>query len=124
MAGAALGVDVDQPDVQGQEPLQGPAHGVGDVVQLEVQEDGGEGLHLLHEGRPFRAEQLEPDLQHADPSLEPARKGQGLLSGGHVEGDHEAFGWIKAQGHADSVTHLSVILSGMSSGGHPCDLSA
>jgi hypothetical protein len=67
-------------------------HGVGDVVELEVEEDIlAQGLELAEERRALGREELQPDLERPG-VLEPADEGDALLLGLHVEGDDDAVG--------------------------------
>ena len=81
-----------------------PGHGVGDVVELEVEEDIlAQGLELAEERRPLGREELQPDLERPG-VLEPADEGDALLLRLHVEGDDDAVGvrW----GHGGSFLPL------------------
>ena len=99
---ASLSVDVDQPDIQRQQGLQGPLYGVRDIVQLEVEEYRSEGLDLLHESWALCTEELETDLQHANPALELAGEGKGSRPGWDIQGNDEAISGGEGLGHAGS----------------------
>jgi hypothetical protein len=95
----ALGMNVDQGRVHGQERLQGTVDRGGDVVKLEVEEDRSVALDLPDEGRALGAEQFEADLEHAHPALELAGENNGLLGRGHIQGDDETINGGLEGGH-------------------------
>ena len=70
----AAGVDGDDRRLEHVDRLHRPGDGVGDVVQLEVEEDRQADVgDLVHAVVAVRAEELEPELEPADVRLDLAR---------------------------------------------------
>ena len=76
-------------------------HGVGDVVQLEVEEDRQtQRRHRLDPARALGGEELEPELDPADMRRERPRERQRALEVGTVDGAEDRVGQGAATGQA------------------------
>jgi len=94
MLDAAARVHGDEADAELSRAADRPSHGVGDVVELEVEEDLELGVRLADcpdDGWTLRHEQLETDLEHADPARQGLGQGQRLGLRRYVEGDDQAL---------------------------------
>ena len=87
------GVEVHHIHIQSGEDRHGPLHGVGDVVELQVQEDlVAPGLDVPDHLGALGIEQLHADLHKGLlPGGELVQEGEGLLTGGEVQGDDDVF---------------------------------
>jgi hypothetical protein len=83
----------------------GASDGVGDVVQLEIEEDAEAQLvHAVDRGRPGLGVELHAHLHRGEPLAHAPGKGLGLGEPADVEGEHEAFTrGDRTQGFGDSV---------------------
>ncbi len=102
--GAPGSVEGEQAGPGGRRGADGSGDGVGNVVQLEIEEDGkaavGEGGD---DGRAFGNEQLEADLEPAAGGAETVGEGESRGGVGYVERDDEAvLGWSGGVSHAGS----------------------
>ena len=82
----------DQVRAAGPGGPDGPGHGVGDVVELEVQKDPEVRRAVLdgsHHVGTLGHEELETDLEHADVTTKLGRCLHGARPVGDVEGDDE-----------------------------------
>ena len=69
----------------------GALHRVGDVMQLEIEEDLlARAAQLAHQIEPAAVNELHADLVEADRIAEPLHHGARLSRVGEVEGDDEA----------------------------------
>ena len=88
------GVEVDHIHIEGGEHGHRFFHGVGDVVQLEIEEDlVAARLDLAHDGRAFGVEELHADLH------------EGLFAGEAVEKREGLFLAVKIQRDDNVLTH-------------------
>ncbi len=94
---AALGMHIHQPRIQGQHRFQRAAHGGGDIVELQIEEDGREGLQLFHEGRALGAKELEPHLQQSHFARQGFGHAQRATAVGQIQGHHQAVFGRKGQ---------------------------
>ena len=86
------GVEVDHIHIEGGEHGHRLFHGVGNVVQLEIEEDlVAARLDLAHDGRAFGVEELHADLHIRPLVSEAVEKGQRALPGRKVAGDYYVF---------------------------------
>jgi hypothetical protein len=91
------GVDVHHVHIQPGQHRHGLLHGVGDVVELQVQEDPvSPVLDRPDDVRPRGVVQLHADLHEGLPPLEPVQKRQRLLRRGEVAGDDHVLAHISA----------------------------
>jgi hypothetical protein len=89
--GSTGGVDGEELRAEGGDGANGSRDGVGDVVELEVEEDGEvAAAELADDGGAFGDEELESDFEAAAEALELAGEGEGRGGAGVVEGDDEA----------------------------------
>ena len=86
-------MEVHHIHIQSGEDRHGPLHGVGDVVELQVQEDlVAPGLDVPDHLGALGIEQLHADLHKGLlPGGELVQEGEGLLTGGEVQGDDDVF---------------------------------
>jgi hypothetical protein len=90
---AGAGVHGDEAGPEGAGAADGADHGVGDVVQLEVEEDlqlWVSAAELTDDLGALSDEQLEAHLEHADVAGEALRGGEGGGGVGDVERDDQA----------------------------------
>ena len=86
-------VNVDQRGAGARRGRDGASDRVGDVVELQVEEDSRAGRHdFANEGRASGDERLEADLQPADPRREPDRGLRHLRWGSEIERDADPLG--------------------------------
>ena len=79
-------MDVDHVHIQVAQHAHGPLDGVGNVVELQVQENlVAPGLDLPDDGRTLGVEQLHADLHEGLAALELVQKGQGFVFGGEIQ---------------------------------------
>lgn len=105
--GAAGGVDGEEFDAEGGDRADGSGNGVGNVVELEVKEDGDvAAAEFADDGGAFGDVELEADFEPAAETLELVGEGESGQSTGDVEGDDEAgvhllqgTGWREGTGH-------------------------
>lgn len=94
---AACCVEGEHFDGEGGDALDGLGHGVGDVVELEIEEDAVSAVgDLTDEVGAVGGEELEADLDPLDGAVKAVEEGEGFLAGGQVEGEDElaaAFVW-------------------------------
>ena len=87
---AAARVHVDHPHAEPGRRRDGRRHGVGDVVELEVEEDAVAALgERPHHRRAFRREQPAADLESADRSAQRVGESQRLVARLDVERDQD-----------------------------------
>ena len=85
------GVEGDQARTEGRRRADGSGDRVGNVVELEVEENGQPVLKdWLESGRAGGYEQLQSDLEPAATTLKLADKSFGIRSSGSVEGNDES----------------------------------
>ena len=88
----AGGVEVHQIHVQAGEHPHGLFHGIGDVVQLQIQKDPvAPGLEAPHDLRSLGIEELHADLHKGLFSRKAVQKSQGLVSACEVAGDDDVL---------------------------------
>jgi hypothetical protein len=105
---AAGGVDGEEFGAGGSDGAHGAGDSVGNVVELEVEEDGVAAMaELMDDGGAFGDEELEADLEPLAEALEAAGESESGRSTGVIEGDDEAgvhllqgTGWrVQGTGH-------------------------
>ena len=86
-------MEVHHVHVQAGENAHGAPHGVGDVVELQIQEDlVAPGLDVPDHLGAFSVEELHADLHKGLlPGGELVQEGEGLLTGGEIQGDDNVF---------------------------------
>ena len=85
---AASGMHGDDGGLQHMDGLHRGGHGVGNVVQLQVEKDRQADLgDLVHTVGAMRAEEFQPQLQPADMRLHLAGQRLGSVEAGQVEGE-------------------------------------
>jgi len=88
----AGGVQVHNVGPQGREHTHGLFHGVGDVVQLEIEEDGvAAALELADDVRSLGVEQLHADLDEGLAAGEAVEKTERFLAAGEIAGYDDVF---------------------------------
>jgi len=89
--GATGGVDGEELGAEGGDGADGARNGVGDVVELEVEEDGVAAMaEFPDEGGAFGDEELKADLEPVAEVVELTGEGEGGRGTGVIEGDDEA----------------------------------
>ena len=84
----AGGVHIGHVDSQLGQVAHGLVHGVGDIVELQIQEHiVAHGFQLADNVRPFAIEQLHADFHKGLFLLELAEEIKSILSGGEIAGD-------------------------------------
>ena len=94
------GVDGEEPATHGPDRSDRAAHGVRDVVELEVEKDLELGVAFADRSDDSRTtgdEQLEADLEHADVAFESCGHGERNVGAGDVEGDDQAVACVHAR---------------------------
>jgi hypothetical protein len=89
--GTAARVDGEHARTQARRAADRPIDGLGDVVQLQIEEHGPARLgHEADGGRPRLDEQLEPHLEHAHGVVNRVRHRARLVERGEIEREDEA----------------------------------
>ena len=88
----AEGVEVGHVHVQLRERAHAALDGVGDVAELEIEENlVAAALDLAHDLRPFGVEKFHADLHEGLFAGEAVEEGKRFLAAGEVEGDDDVF---------------------------------
>ena len=99
---ATRGVQREHLDGERAEGLDGLGDGVGDVVQLQVEEDVEAQVgDLAHVVRPVGGEHLEAELHPAEIAAQLAENGRGFFTRWNVEGQDQITGhfWSTTNAH-------------------------
>src|SRR6185436_9005721 len=95
----ARGMDIEHEDAEPHRLPRRPLHGIGNVVELEIEEDLATALaHGLHGGRAEGGEELGADLEAGDLAGEGVDEGHRAIDGIHVEGHDQTV--FRIAGHS------------------------
>ena len=93
---ASRGMDIEHEDAEPHRFPRRPLHGIGNVVELEIEEDLTATLaHRFHGGRAEGGEELGADLEAGD------------LAGEGIDESHRAIDGIHVEGHDQTVLRIA-----------------